>query len=57
MVLGDVPGLPDPGAAFHRLEFVAPDAPADELPTNPRGRVCQAMRRFSSNSMTVLTME
>ena len=56
-LLGDVPRLADEGAAVARLELVAPDAAGDRRPSGPGPRVCQAMRRFSSNSTTVLTIE
>ena len=56
-LLRDVPGLADAGAAVDRLELVAPDPAADSLPSEIGGRVCQAMRRSSSNSMTSLTVE
>ena len=58
VVPGDIPALTHQGSVFDRLELVAPDAAADAPgPSNPARLDCQAMRRFSSNSMTVLTME
>ena len=44
-------------AALDGLELVAPDPPRGDDLNGPGGRVCHAMRRFSSNSVTVLTME
>src|ERR1700728_1828772 len=41
-LLGDVPGLSDPGAGFDRFEFVAPDStdPASAPPVGRLGRPC-----------------
>ena len=59
LLVGEVPDLPHAGAraALDRLELVTPDAAADSLSDLARPACRQAMRRLSSSSMTVLTIE
>ena len=57
VVLADVPALAHERPALDRLELVAPDPPGHELPQEPAGTLCQAIRRSCSNSITVDTIE
>ena len=56
-LLADVPALAHEGPAVDRLELVAPDAAADVGAERSGAGGLPTIRRFSSYSITVLTIE